>query len=203
MIEPLRGLVLYDLPGLSQNPGFCFWFCKHFCLSLLYLLTFHWRRIALQYHIDFCHISTWISHRYTYVPSLLNPTPISLPIPPLLVVTEHWVELPVSHRKSHLPSVLHMVMYVFPNYSLNSPQPLLSPIVHKSVFYVSTAALFYTLPPLDISCRLQRAWLFRLDWQLKAIIPGSRSLGPCTKQDLGSMLPCLLQIPNILSWKGT
>ena len=30
-------------------------------------------------------------------PLPLNPSPISHPIPPLWVVTEHWVELPVSH----------------------------------------------------------------------------------------------------------
>ena len=36
---------------------------------------------ALQYCVSFCHSSTWISHRYTYVPSLLNLPPISFPIP--------------------------------------------------------------------------------------------------------------------------
>ena len=29
----------------------------------------------------------------------MNPSTISYPIPPLYVITEHWVELPVSHRK--------------------------------------------------------------------------------------------------------
>ena len=33
---------------------------------------FNWRLISLQYCVGFCHISTWISHRYMYVPSLLN-----------------------------------------------------------------------------------------------------------------------------------
>ena len=33
---------------------------------------FNWLMIALQYWFDFCHTSTWISHRCTYVPSLLN-----------------------------------------------------------------------------------------------------------------------------------
>ena len=43
----------------------------------LFDLFFNWGIIALQYCIHFCHTSTWISHRYTYVPSLLNlpPTP--------------------------------------------------------------------------------------------------------------------------------
>lgn len=32
---------------------------------------FNWRVIALQYCIGFCYKTTWTSHRYTYVPSLL------------------------------------------------------------------------------------------------------------------------------------
>ena len=48
---------------------------------------FNWRIIALQYHVGFCHILTCISHRITHFPSLF---------------TEHWFELPVSHRKSPL-----------------------------------------------------------------------------------------------------
>ena len=39
--------------------------------------NFNWRIIALEYGIGFSHKATWISHRYTYVPSLL-----SLPSPP-------------------------------------------------------------------------------------------------------------------------
>ena len=33
--------------------------------------------IALQYYVGFCHTSTLISHRYTYVPSFLNLPPTS------------------------------------------------------------------------------------------------------------------------------
>ena len=32
----------------------------------------NWLMTALQYWFDICHTSTWINHRYTYVPSLLN-----------------------------------------------------------------------------------------------------------------------------------
>ena len=39
---------------------------------------FNWRIIALQNFVVFCQTSTWISHRYTYVPFLLNLPPISL-----------------------------------------------------------------------------------------------------------------------------
>ena len=43
--------------------------------KFIYLNIFNWRIIALQYYIGFCHISTWINHRYTCVPSLLNLPP--------------------------------------------------------------------------------------------------------------------------------
>ena len=55
-----------------------------FCLYLFYYIClFNWRIIALQYWGGFCHTSTWISHRYTYVPSILNLPPISHPTSPL------------------------------------------------------------------------------------------------------------------------
>ena len=43
---------------------------------------FNWRMIASQCCVGFCCIITWISRKYTYIPSLLN-LPSSPPIPPL------------------------------------------------------------------------------------------------------------------------
>ena len=43
------------------------------CITLLLLffnLFFYWRIVALQNFVVFCQTSTWISHRYTYIPSL-------------------------------------------------------------------------------------------------------------------------------------
>ena len=54
-----------------------------FQLFLSFLFFSFWRIIALQNFIVFCQTSTWISRRYTYIFSLLNLAPISLPIPPL------------------------------------------------------------------------------------------------------------------------
>ena len=54
----------------------------------------NWRLIALQYCIDFCHTLTWISHGYTYVPSLLTLPPTSHPVPPLCVITEPQIWAP-------------------------------------------------------------------------------------------------------------
>ena len=36
--------------------------------SVFFLIYLNWRIIALQYCIGFCHTSTWIRHRHTYVP---------------------------------------------------------------------------------------------------------------------------------------
>ena len=46
-------------------------------------LFFNWRIVALQNFVVFCQTSTWISHRYTYVHSLLNLPPVSRPTPPV------------------------------------------------------------------------------------------------------------------------
>ena len=53
------------------------------CLEFLFILFFNWRTIALQYCVGFCHTSTWISHRYMYVPSFLKLLLTSHSIPSL------------------------------------------------------------------------------------------------------------------------
>ena len=62
----------------------------------LNVFTFNWRIIALQYCAGFCHTSTCISHRYTYVPSLLSLPPTSHSILPL---TKLWFAFPESYSK--------------------------------------------------------------------------------------------------------
>ena len=61
------------------SPKLC---CSDYCsfvINLFFFNIFNWRIIALQYCAGFCHTSTWISHRYRHVPSLVNlhspPTP--------------------------------------------------------------------------------------------------------------------------------
>ena len=50
--------------------------------SYIFSFVFSWRIIALPYWFHFCYLSTWISHRYTYIPSF-NLPPVSHPFPPL------------------------------------------------------------------------------------------------------------------------
>ena len=84
---------LYGVPkdgGLSVS---------HFFFFLIYLF-FGWRITALQNFLV-CQTSTWISHRYTYVPSL---SPIScrqdfsLPLPSLS--SKGWIKTVANQRRS-------------------------------------------------------------------------------------------------------
>ena len=73
-----------------------------FSLFLHYLKIFYWRIIALQYCVGFCHVTMWISHKYTYVPSLLNLPSVPYPIPPGCHKAPRWApcviqQLPTSY----------------------------------------------------------------------------------------------------------
>ena len=49
----------------------------------LNLFIFNWRMIALQYFVGFYQTSTWISHKFTHVPSHFNIPSTFLPVLPL------------------------------------------------------------------------------------------------------------------------
>ena len=97
----------------------------------------------------FCHTSTWISHRYTYVPS--SWTPLLLP-PHLTPLGCHrspaWGSLHLTSN-SHWLSVLHTVMYMFHCYSLKSSHPLLqSPkdcFIHLCLFWCPAYRVIVTI----------------------------------------------------------
>ena len=97
------------------------------------LFIFNWRIIALQYCVGFCHTSTWIIHRYTYVPSFLNIPRSSFSVPPLYVFTEHWFELPASHK---FPlAILHMLLpYICYHTTLSSHPTFSFTTVSTSLF---------------------------------------------------------------------
>ena len=63
-----------DVFKLFPNMNLCFF------LVLIYL--FYWMKITLQYCDGFCYTSTWIGHRHTCVPSLLNPRDSHFPLDP-------------------------------------------------------------------------------------------------------------------------
>ena len=86
-----------------------------------------------NYCVDFCHTSTWISHRYT-CPLFLGPP--SHPIPPLYVITESRFELPKSNSKFALTVCFtNGGVYVSMLLSLSTPTSPSWPMpwAHKSV----------------------------------------------------------------------
>ena len=117
------------------------------------------RIIALQYCADFCHTSTWISHRCTFVPSLLNLPPISHAIPPLWVVTETWVELPVLYSKKKKMFLLYSklllaIYYIYGNVCFHATFSVhltlsFSHSAHMSVLFICPTNTFISTIFLD------------------------------------------------------
>ena len=101
----------------------------------------YWRIIALQNFVVFCQISTWISHRCTSVPSLLNQPPISLPIPPLTVDTEPLFEFPEPYSK--FPLAIYFAYSNVSFYVILSMQLTLSSLLPMSIglFIMSVSPL--------------------------------------------------------------
>ena len=68
-VSPLSHLrsVFFHVTCLINPAWVRFLLCRVFLIFI-----FNWLMIGLQYWFDFCPTSTWIDHRYTYVPSLLN-----------------------------------------------------------------------------------------------------------------------------------
>ena len=90
---------------------------------MCFFFNFNCRIIVLQFFVCFCCVSTWIRHRYTYAPSLLNLSPTSQPIPTLFIVTEFLIWTPCILQRISIGFLfLH---YMFPCYSLNSSHHLL------------------------------------------------------------------------------
>ena len=144
---------------------------------MCFFKIFNCRIIALQYFVGFCCASTWISHRYTYVPSLLNLPPTSHPIPTLFIVTEFLIWPPCILRQISTGSLF--LRYMFPCFLSICPTLVFPCCVHKSFLCVciSTVALqtgssvlsFY-IPYTRVNIR----YLFFSFWLISLCITGSR-----------------------------
>ena len=86
-----------------------------------------------------------------------KPLPAPLPSHPSRL-SEHWVGFPHT-ANSHLLSILRMVMYTFPYYSLNSSPSSFPHCVPKSVFYVCISIAAKSLQSFGLCVTPQTAAL--------------------------------------------
>ena len=104
------------------------------CFFLFKFVYFSWRLITLQYCIGFAihqHESTMGVH----VVPILNPPPISLPVPSLWVIPVHQPQHPVSCIK---PGLVISFLYDIIHVSMPFSQIILpSPTESKRLFYTS------------------------------------------------------------------
>ena len=112
---------------------------ENILVNIIFLINlfFNWRIMSLQNFVVFCQTSTWISHRYIYIPFLLNLPPISQPSRPSRLIQSPCLSSLLHTTNSCWLSILHM----FPCYSLHTSHPLLpSPHVHN-LFSMSVSPL--------------------------------------------------------------
>ena len=112
----LRFYTLY----CSLSKSFIYLFI--FCISILFIFNYFIFNFTILYW--FCHISTWIRHRYTRVP---HPEPSSL-LPPSTIPLGHPSALApsIQYRASNLDwrLVSYMILYMFQCHSPKSSHPL-------------------------------------------------------------------------------
>ena len=109
-------------------------FKKKNLYPLNFVFIFNLRIITLQYCDDFCHTSVWISHSFTYVPSLLNLPPS--PSHPSRLSQSPGFGFPVSCSKFPLAICFaYGNIYVSVRLSQIIP-PSPSPTVSKILLYV-------------------------------------------------------------------
>ena len=93
----------------------------------------------------FCHISTWICHRYTHVS---HPEPSSLLPPHTIPLGRPSAAAPsIQYRASNLDwwLISYMILYMFQCHSPKSSHPLPLPQSPKTVLYISVPfAVSYT-----------------------------------------------------------
>ena len=95
------------------------------------IFTFKRRIIALQCCVGFCHTATWISHRYTHVPSLLSLPPTSHPSR-----TPVWAPRVIQQ----ICTILHMIFICF-NAALSIRPTLSFPDCVHRLFSMSVSPL--------------------------------------------------------------
>ena len=102
--------------------------------------------IALQYSVGFCHISTWISHRFMYVSSLLNLLPSPIP--------SHPSTLSQNNSSQDKASLLQSASEIFKQFSSSKFWPITSQL-HKLPLNLCASSLHCGKE----STPIQRSWV--------------------------------------------
>ena len=117
--------------------------------------VFNWRIMALQCCIGFCHTSPWVSHRYTYDPSLVNPPPTS----PHPLACRRAPGLSALCRAANLQFIhfansgVYVSMVFFQSVSA-SPSPL-CPVLRVCVFTAPCSSVpSFQTPHIYIHCTM-------------------------------------------------
>ena len=143
----------FKIPYICVN--ILYW-CYSFFLSFFfysflnfYLFIFYFFNFTILYW--FCHISTWICHRYTCVP---HPEPSSL-LPPWTILLGHPnAPAPsIQHRALNLDwrLVSYMILYMFQCHFPKSSHPL--PLPQSPQMYRCSIHLYWCIEqPLLLSC---------------------------------------------------
>ena len=122
---------------ISISHNFLGWFffyiyiyrCIFIYLCFIFILFFNF---TILYW--FCHISTWIHHRYTRVP---HPEPSSFPMPSLWVIPVHQPQASSIVHRTWTGDSFHIWYYTCFNAILpNHPTLSLSHRVQKTVIYI-------------------------------------------------------------------
>ena len=125
------------------------WLQRVSCICLhIQLITYAYDR-AFFFNFTilywFCHIPTWIGHRYTHV-RILNPPPSSFPVPSLWVIPVHQPQASSIVHWTWTGDSFHIWYYTcFSAILPNHPTLSLSHRVQKTVLYICVSfAVSYT-----------------------------------------------------------
>ena len=116
---------------------------KNCCTLFLFkykCIYFDWRLITLQYCIGFA-IPQHESATGVHVFLILNPPPISLPIPSLWVIPVHQPQASSIMHQTWTGNSFHIWYYTCFNAILHIIPPSPSPTESKSLFYTSVSLL--------------------------------------------------------------
>jgi len=125
-----------------ENTGYYFSLkCNTLVIVYVRFLSFFFFFFLLFFNFTilywFCHISTWIHHRYTCVP---HPEPSSLPIPSLWVFPVHQPQASSMVHRTWTGDSFHTWYYTCFNAILpNLPTLSLSHRVQETVLYISVS----------------------------------------------------------------